>query len=433
MYNDNELLNAEMAAISVVKSAELVDLVSDTNQLNKLQNSLDQSKDSVLDVQKILNSTEPADVTLPLADYVDRTLSRVGVLEVDGDAVKGVECLGLSLKPADYLKSRVNGCEGFLDSFVDDSAFIIKALASSIKDAFVILTETQTSLLSRLDDLQQDLAGAGKFPKGTEDLVLGVRLFNILQTGGKVENFIGQLEKVMKTINGLSTNYYINSKNNLNVIMSYFGGFDGIEEYQAKERFLMLPKSINSTRFKECNIPNRDYRIGNISVMNSVELMGGRFFIDSRLKQPNLNPKNVDDVGVYLEAHIENDRTYFNPRPAREYPDSNSYIKSLGSDEIKSIIKVLRDILKTWSVVYAEGDKHKMSSKEFTDIGDAILANDWEDKKFKHAVIAALGILVRTNQQELLEIRSNINTYLVYLVNGMVELCYMSLRANSQQ
>lgn len=217
-------------------------------------------------------------------------------------------------------------------------------------------------------------------PKGTEDLVLGVRLFNILQTGGKVENFIGQLEKVMKTINGLSTNYYINSKNNLNVIMSYFGGFDGIEEYQAKERFLMLPKSINSTRFKECNIPNRDYRIGNISVMNSVELMGGRFFIDSRLKQPNLNPKNVDDVGVYLEAHIENDRTYFNPRPAREYPDSNSYIKSLGSDEIKSIIKVLRDILKTWSVVYAEGDKHKMSSKEFTDIGDAILANDWEDK-----------------------------------------------------
>lgn len=113
MYDDNELLNAEMAAISVVKSAELVDLVSDTNQLNKLQNSLDQSKDRVLDVQKILNSTEPADVTLPLADYVDRTLSRVGVLEVDGDAVKGVECLGLSLKPADYLKSRVNGCEGF--------------------------------------------------------------------------------------------------------------------------------------------------------------------------------------------------------------------------------------------------------------------------------------------------------------------------------
>lgn len=432
MLTDSRKLDIEMASISVAKSAELVDIARDSATLNKIQNVLDDSADRVGAVKVLLEATQPNQLNTLMAKHIDSELSRLDVVDVEDGEVMGAEHLGLDLMPKDYLASRIKGCEGFLSDLVIKSGRVVQELGINFRDAYTLLKETHESLDERLELLTQDLESMGKFPGGVTNITLGYRLFNLFQVNRAVkEDWINQLTKVGKTINGLSSNYYVINKNNLNTTFSYFGGFGGLDAQEAHDRLLWLAKSIPSVKFKECISPDKEHSTPTITAFRSVELMGGRFFIDTRVKSPNLNLKTTDDVEEYVQRYIENDKTFFNNKPIREYNDQEASVKSLSNSDIKDIIKALKTILKDWEKVYSTGDKYLVADRDFDSIDSELGKNrkDWDAQDAK-VIVNAFSALVRANQHELLDIRSKVNSYLVFLVNGMIEFCYSSMYAN---
>lgn len=433
MLTDSQKLNIDLAAISVAKSAELVSMTKDSNTLNRLQNAIDDSSNRVGAVQTLLSNTNPDQVSTILAKYVDSELSRLDVVDVGTDGVEGVECLGLTMMPQQYLDSRIKGCEGFLSDLVIKTGRVVHELAINFADGYTLLKETHDSLEERLNGLATDLEGMGTFTGKNEEVALGFRLFNLFQVNRTVkEDWVNQLSKVGKTISGLSSNYYVINKNNLNTTFSYFGGFGGLNAQEAHERLLLLPKSIPSIKFKECVTPDKEHATPNVNASRSVELMGGRFFIDTRLKDVNLTPKNTDDVEEYVRRYIENDKTFFNNKPIREYNDQEASVKCPSSNDIKDIIKALRGILKDWEKVYSAGDKYRVADRDFDSVDGDLGKNrkDWDPQDAK-VIVNAFSTLVRNNQHELLDIRSKVNSYLVFLVNGMIEFCYTSMLMNA--
>ena len=68
--NQDLQLAAEMAAVSVVKSEEIVGLARDSGQLDRFQQRLDEAKDRVGMVKSVLSQTEPHQVTPELATAI---------------------------------------------------------------------------------------------------------------------------------------------------------------------------------------------------------------------------------------------------------------------------------------------------------------------------------------------------------------------------
>lgn len=433
MSYDNEQLAIEMAAISAVNSAQLVEIAGTAGELNRIQTTLTDSHDRVSTVKELLQGVKPHEVTTDLAKAVDNQLSRLDVLSVNGDDVQGVEALGISLMPSDYLKQRIKGCEGFLDGFTAKLNLITREIGTKFKDAYVLLAETHDSLEARIKALETDMEAMGKFASGTSEINLGYRLYNLFQVNREIrQDWSNQLSKVSNTVGGLSSNYYVNAKTNLNTILSYFGGFEGLDEERATERYLEYPVSIPSIRFKECSFPDKTRRETNVKYYVSVEMMGGRYFVDSRQAAPRLHPGTIDEVNDYVDTYLEVEGVVFNDKPDREFSDLKQTVKSLGSDEIKEIIKQMRAILKSWEKIYVDGDKYKLADRDFEGIYKAIFEADW-DTQFKHYVLAAFSATVRKHQDELLQLRSKVNAYLVFLINGMVEFCYASMRVNEPE
>lgn len=425
-------LTTQLASINIVTSSELVEKMGSTHDLARLQQSLNDSRNRVENVRSLLVNTQPHELTLEAADFIDGQLSAVGALQVDGTTIQGVESLGLTLMPKQYLATRIQGCESFLSGWGAKTAFIAKQVATAFKDAWVLLRESNDSLQARLDELEKDVQAAGDFPAGTSEILLGFRLYNLFQVNHEVkQDWTTQLNKVSKTINGLSSNYYVASKTHLNSTMSYFGGFTNLDEEKAKERLLMLPASIPSVRFKECTIPVRDFQTKGVGAFRSVEMMGGRFFMDTRILDRNLKPQTPEDVHSYVQTYLENDRTFLNPKPEKEFNDLKETVKTLGSDEIKSLVKVARTILKDWEKVYIDGEKHKLVDRDYEGTMKELLDADWEDD-VRYYVTNSFNSIVNKNQQELIELRARVNAYLVFLINGLVELCYSSIELNQE-
>ena len=422
----------DAVADSLEATSNMTDSVRMASSLDKTQTKLEEKTRDVAEIYKSLKSLEPYEVTATIANYADKVLNNAGVVSVVDGNVIGAECLGISLMPKDYLQSRIQGCENFFNDVIVKTGQISKNIALAFKDALIYLKESHDSLNSRLDLLEKDVEGAPSFDRGTENIALGYRLYNLFQINKDIkEDWVTQLGKVGNTVNGISTNYYVNSKNNLNQSMAFFSGFGKMtdDETKATERYLMLPISIPSVRFKECNLPDKNHKETTIAFMKSVDLMGGRYFQDSRRINPNRKPGTVEETNTYVEGYLADDRTWFNDKPEREFNDLNQTVKSLSKDEIKAVIKQLRTILKAWDKVYVDGDKFELSTKDFDDVGKMLWSAEW-DVSFKNSVIGAFSTIIRKNQQELLDIRNKVNTYLVLLVNATIELCYSSLKVN---
>ena len=211
MSYDNEQLAIEMAASSAVHSAELVEMAGSASELNRIQTQLTESRDRVGTVKQLLQSVQPHEVTTDLAKSIDNQMSRLDVLSVNGDDVQGVEALGLSLLPADYLKQRIKGCEGFLDSFSQKLNLITREIGTKFKDAYVLLAETHESLETRIKALETDLQAMGKFGAGTSEINLGYRLYNLFQVNREIrEDWVNQLGKVSNPVGFFYYNYYFN-------------------------------------------------------------------------------------------------------------------------------------------------------------------------------------------------------------------------------
>lgn len=432
--DSNVNLALEMAAISAVKSEEIVGLAKEASDLNRIQNILDESKDRVQTVKAVLSTTAPHEVTPELARAMDNQLDRavdVVIPPTDGmEAVLGAEHLGYTLLPQDYLLTRLAGCENFLNDFFKKSKEVLARMGASAKEAYILVTQTHDNLETALDALEKSLEASGNFDSN-QTILLGSRLFNLFKINGKVsEDWPSDLSRLSRTISGISNNYYLSSKNQLNTLMSYFGGFADADAETGRDRYLRLPVVIDNNRFKECSYPNKDLTTGAVTAKQSVELMGGAFFVDVRLNNPARGQLSNDDaVGEYLTRHLDMEYVGFENNAPMIFPKLGNEVKALSSGQIKAVIKHLREVLKEWKKVFEGGEKFKMSESDFSDISKGIYESSMpEDLKDK--ALTAFSSLVRKNQMELLNLRVAVNSYLVLIVNGLVDLCHDSIKAN---
>lgn len=432
--NQDLQLAAEMAAISAVKSAEIVSLAKDTGDLDRFQNRLDDSKDRVAMVKTVLEGTEPYQVTPELVTAMDNQLVRANadIPPVSGlDAVEGAEALGRSLLPEDYLLTRLMGCESFLGDFFRKSKEVVGRINDGFREAYIVFTQNQESLLEAVEALEKGIESTPRFDEGRENLLLGARLFNLFKVNGQISgDWTGDVSKLSRTISAVSSNYYLNSKNNMNAILSFFGGFSGLDQQLGLERFLDLPSQLPSTPFKECNKPNKDFTTGRVTAKQSVELMGGAFFIDIRQTKPNYRMHTVTDVEQFLHIYLNEEMTGFENSSEVVYPKLGNETKSLSSQQIKVIAKHLKELLKEWTKVYEAGDKYKLADSDYNDVAKGIYESQMDDE-LKDKVLSAFSSIVRRNQMELLNLRAVVTSYLTLVIHGLIELSNLSVKANT--
>jgi hypothetical protein len=426
-------LAAEMAVISTAKSTELVELAGSTDRLQRMQEELDDRKDNVEIVKRILTATQPHQLDVAEAERIDQRLERAEV-EIpavsEAEGVLGAECLGRSLMVNDFFTTRLMGCENFLANFYQQARQITQLIGANFKEVYLVLTESVDSLEHQVELLEKQIQAAPNFKAGTDRIALGVRLYNLLKVNGKInEDWVSNISKLHSSIQGLSTNYYLNSKNNLNATLSYFGGFAGLDDAAGKERLLLLPKAIPSTRFKECTYPNRDNTTNTVLAKQSVELMGGAYFVDTRREKVNLEPKTVEQVEGYIQGYVDFDATGFENKSVVEYPKIGTDVATLSAESIRVICKQLRDIIKNWRKAFEGDSRYKLEDADYNDIVKGIYESDMSEE-MKSRVRDAFSTIVRKNQLELLAIRAAVNNYLVLIFNGIIELANTSIRAN---
>lgn len=431
--SEQELLAAEMAAVSAVKSQELVDAARSAGELNEFQQKLDESVDRVLDVQRTLRAIKPHEVTPELAAQMDDDLNRaqVAIPVAEGASlVEGAECLGRTLMPRDYLLTRLTGCENFLGDFFKSSREVVQRIGSSFKDAYVIFTESQDSLSKQLDILENTVTTHQRFDS-KDSFILAHRLFNLFMINGKVDgNWAANLAKLGATLGGLSNNYYLNSRKSLETTYSYFGGFSGLDQQRAEDRLLMLPVSILSVPFKECTYPDNQHGGEGLVAKRSVELMGGAYFFDVRQKQAPRIAENLGEVEQFLIRHLEFDRTGFENNAEYNLKNIGVEIKALSSDDIKAVIKQLRTILRDWAKIFEQGERFRILDNDYNDVVRGLVEAEMSDE-LKTVLAKNFAQLARKNQMELLTIRSTVSNYLTLIVNGLVDICNDSIKINA--
>mgnify|MGYP001145062494 CR=1 FL=1 len=433
MSEQDKLLAAEMAAVSAVKSTEIVAAASSAGELNAYQNKLDDSLDRVMDAQKTLQNLEAYEVTPEVAYEVDRSLTKAGVeipVAEGHESVVGAESLGISLMPKDYLMTRLMGCESFLGDFYKNSREVVQRIGASFKDSYVIFTESQESLSKSLD-LLENLVDTHPDFASVESFILEHRLYNLFKVNGKVsQDWVGNLTKLSSTIGGLSTNYFLNSKNVLQSTFSYFGGFAGLDQVSADDRITQLPISIPSIPFKECTYPNNRHGGPNLVAKQSVELMGGAYFYDVRQKERAKQATNVDEVKDFLIRYQEFDGTGFENTDEYTFKELGAEIRSLSSKEIKAVIKLLRGVLKDWAKVFENAEKFKLLDNDYNDVIKGFLETDISEET-KTLLAKWFSSIVRKNQMELLVIRASVSNYLTLIINGLIDVCNNSIKVNA--
>jgi len=161
-------------------------------------------------------------------------------------------------------------------------------------------------------------------------------------------------------------------------------------------------------------------------------LMGGAFFLDIRREKVNNSPTDIDGVQEYVTGMISHDRVGFENNAPVSYPRIGAAVKTLSSTDIASIIKLLKDTLKSWQKAADGLETYRVDDVEFSNIVKAIYESQMDDE-LKSIVQSTFMSIVRHNQTEMLTTRASVNNYLVLVFNGLIELCETSISANAPQ
>jgi hypothetical protein len=436
--DQNIQFQAEMASINSVTSEDLVRNAKNSGDLQLFQERLDDAQDRVEVVKDVLLQLEPYDLNPQIAQTMDRQLDRSASVLDRQDAAKelelltGAESLGLTLMPRDYLKTRLAGCESFLGDFMDLTRKVTQHLGISFHEAYTLFMETHDNLESQITLLEDSLSSL--LPtSGDGAVVLGSRLFNLFKVNGKVdEDWTGNLNKLVRTITAINGNYLLSSKNSMNQILSYFGNFAGATEEKGLERYLGLPLSVPMDRFRECSYPCKEKTTVTLNAKQSVELMGGAYFYDVAPVEKVMASSNTDEVQNFLDRQYYQSTVGFEKSSEMVFPKLDNEVKALTAKEMKAIVTLLRQVLKEWRKAFEGTDKYKLLETDFKDVAKGILESDMSDT-LKKEVQMSFSSIVRFQQNELLTLRNAVNKYLVLIVNGLMELSYMSIKANQEE
>jgi len=432
-----QLLAAQMAAVSAVQSQEIVNAAATAAELNDFQRKLDKSFDRVMEVRETLSALKEHQVTPSLAAAMDTqltmaldTVEQTIPVANGASAVEGAESLGRTLTPHHYLMTRLAGCENFLTDFFKKSKEVTAHLTAQFQDAYVIFTESRESLLKQLDIVESAVSEHRQFgSKGK--LVLGSRAFNRFQINGKVdEKWVSNITKLNQTLSALSGNYYLNNKNTMGAVFSYFGGFGKLNEHDAEERLKRLPISIPTYPFKECTYPDPAHAAQHVVAKRSVEMMGGAYFYDVRSTVKPVVAKDVEEVTDWLNRVVAQEGTHF--EKGGEFISKPGYeVQALSVEEIKDVIRALRKLLDDWGRIFDNGEKYLINDRDYLstirDFSEADFSNGTKDRLGKYYMQ-----VIHHHQIELLKLRASGSHYVALIINAMIRFCKDSIEFGAQ-
>lgn len=427
-------LNEQLAAISVVKSTELMEMATDSRELNNITNQVLSSSNRVMEIKDLLEQKANHEISPEDAITIDGQLSELKVINVeDGEVtynehrVAGAEAFGLTLRPSEFRASRIAACENFLSEALESAKVFTKRLVQTFQDAYTLAVEDTESLIQRFKMIERASKDLGSFDDGLERFRLSARLFNLLKVNSEVrEDWYDQILSLYKTSSALTGNYYDYSEKELTQIMAFFSRFEGMtEEYQITSHLMLAGNILNSPPFRECKFDVSDKKVPWLRSLRSVELMGGRYLIDTRWKEP-LKIRDIKTIDDWFDSRIQDIGVRLNKRDSIDFIDREQEIDTFGSDTIRHICQISIKILESWLAICQKANKHRISERDFESIGDAINAMPVEGTE-KHRVMAMYSLLVRKNQQDLLDICSDFTRYLVITLNAIASLCNDSI------
>lgn len=429
-----DTLDQQMAAISVVKSAELMGMAEDSRELNMITNQVMSSTNRVQEIKEILEHKQNHEITPEDAITIDGELSQLKVFDVEGGEVvynehrvAGAESFGYTLRPSEFRASRIAACESFLNDALESAKNFTKRLVQTFQDAYTLAVEDTESLIQRFKIIERACKELGPFEDGLERFNLSPRLFNLLKVNSEVrEDWYDQILSLFKTSSALTGNYYDYSEKELTQIMAFFGRFEGLtSEEQINTQLVQAGPILNAVPFRECKIDISDKNTPWLRQLRSVELMGGRFLVDTRWKNP-LKVNDVKSIDDWFDSRVNDIGVRLNKRDTADFIDREQEIDTFGSETIRHICQLSIKILESWLSICQKANKHRISERDFESIGDAINSMP-VDGAAKHRVMAMYSMLVRKNQQDLLNICSDFTRYLVITLNAIASLCNDSI------
>ncbi|MGL5418667.1 MAG: hypothetical protein ACRDA9_04360 [Plesiomonas shigelloides] len=435
MASTDEVLDAELAKISIVKSAELTDLARDSSSLVDFQNIINNTSGQVNLVEAILENSKPHEITPEIAQFCDTTLikAEVPLAPEDGPIPleqAGCEALGFTLSPQQYKELRVAGCESFLGEAMSASARLVKRFSANMKDQYLLLTESVDSLQKRLNGLSDLLDETPTIRYGSSDIEIGYRLYNLFKANNKLnEDWAGNFNKVVGTLRALSGNYSRTYSDNLNDIFAFFGGFDGITKDDAEARLYSIPLYLNDIVFRECSFVNRELSTTAVQVKTSIVLMGESFFMNGIRNKRQAACLDIQDVTFFVDDLTKNNFITFTSHQEADYGKAPT-VKCLGTNEIKNMIKLMNSAIIEVTKIHSGFDKLELGNTEYVNIVKAISRNEWDG--FEETVLRNFETLVMNRHNDFANIRAKVTNYLILLINGLIELCKLSIESAKQ-
>lgn len=421
---DETSLNEEMASINVVTSPELAEQATEGRDLVRLQEDIQQSMDRVAAVKEVLTNTEPKDVTLLFGNIIDRQLERVGVRSFQ--EVDGLESLGRGMTPRQYLDSRIAGCESFLTEFADWTKNITKSFLSDIVERLASIRQDHDSLVKKSNALieickNQDTV----FPK--EHLKLGMANRVLLINGKMPTDLVAQITRFAATTRAITTNFYRMNQANTNEIISYFGGFVGKSEEEARQRLLMMPKALSKYQFKEAMFPVKEETDNVHSTRASVELMGDRRYFNSVLvHREALN--GLNELSDWLELY----RKYevIELRKGERVEEEQLELTGLDRSSVEKSLKLISGTLRDMETLFKEGDRYLVNGDEYRKLLAVVKDGEW-DGDLKADIINSFTSLIMTRNSEQVKMRSDVVRYSTLVLMAVMNVCDASMERDN--
>ena len=173
--------------------------------------------------------------------------------------------------------------------------------------------------------------------------------------------------------------------------------------------------------------PNREETDNVVKARNSVELMGGRVFVNRILNKRPDNLKTEADVLAWVDLFVAREGAEFTRLPKPEITD-RPVIESFSTVEIKAGIKLTGRILKDAEFIFSEGDRYSLLGEDYLEQVKGIMETTWSDP-FKNTVLRCFEKIGMKYNQEMLENRTEVVQYLTLLINGYITLAYASIEA----
>lgn len=430
----SDTIQAQIAATTAENSVTVMELAEESASFNKATNEVLTSFGTVLAAKERLEAMHDHELTAEDATAIDHQLGELNVVTVEeGDIVynehrvMGAENLGIDLRPRDFRLTRIAACEGFLNSALETVKVFSKRLVQNFHDAYTLAVEDTESLITRFKMIERANKDLGEFKDGLERFNLSSRLFNLLKVSSEVkEDWTTQIMNLHKTTSALTSNYYDYSDRELTAIMAFFSRFDDVTSDEEAVAILMTSGSIlNTTPFRECKIDISDKQVPWLRKLRSVELMGGRYLIDTRWKDP-LKIRDVRTIDDWFDSRVNDLGVRLNKRETIDYIDTEQEINTFGSKTINGICQLSIKILENWLTVCQRANKHRVSDRDYESIGN-MLSNLPISSGDKHRIMAMYSMSVRKNQQDLVNLNADFTRYIVVTMNAIASLCNDSI------